>query len=52
VSPDPKEQQKIATFLKSVDSLIFEQESRIRMLQSYKKGMIVELFPSIEEVLK
>lgn len=52
VCPDPKEQQKIAIFLKSMDILIFEQENRIRMLQSHKKGLIVELFPSIEEVLK
>lgn len=52
VCPDSKEQQKIAAFLKSMDSLIFEQENKIRVLQSYKKGLIVKLFPSIEEVLK
>lgn len=52
VCPDIKEQHKIASVLKSVDSLIFEQENRIKMLQSYKKGLIVELFPSIEEVLR
>lgn len=52
VCPDSKEQLKIATFLKSMDNLIFEQENRIKTLQSHKKGLIVELFPSIEEVLK
>lgn len=52
ICPDPKEQEKIALFLKSVDALISNQEQKIEALKLHKKGLIQQLFPSFEEVLK
>lgn len=47
---DPKEQQKIAGCLSSIDNLIAEQAKRIEALKTHKKGLMQGLFPSIVEV--
>ena len=52
VCPDPKEQEKIALFLKSIDTLIDNQERQIEVFNLHKKGLLQKLFPSLEEVLK
>ena len=45
---NPVEQQKIATFLSSVDELIVAQHEKIEALREHKKGLIQGLFPKIE----
>lgn len=45
--PKPKEQQKIATCLSSVDELITKQQQKIVQLQLHKKGLMQGLFPTI-----
>lgn len=52
VCPDPNEKEKIAVFLKNLDNIISDQEQKIELLKSYKKGLIQQLFPSFEEVFK
>ena len=52
VCPNPKEQEKIALFLKSVDELIIKQEQTVEMLKRHKEGLLQHLFPSFEEVIK
>jgi type I restriction enzyme S subunit len=44
---DPKEQQKIAECLSSLDSLITAQEKKIGQLKLHKKGLMQGLFPKI-----
>lgn len=46
--PEPKEQQKIATVLSSVDELIVAQREKIEALKEHKKGLMQGLFPKIE----
>lgn len=50
--PDIREQQKIADCLISVDGLIKAQMRKIEFLRKHKKGLIQQLFPSVEEVIK
>ena len=50
VPKNPKEQQKIANCLSSVDSFILEQSNKIEQLKEHKKGLMQGLFPSLEEV--
>ena len=50
--PDKKEQQKIADCLCSVDELINIQVTKIEELRNHKKGLLQQLFPSFEEVIK
>ena len=38
VCPDPKEQERIALFLKGVDELIIKQEQRVKALNKHKEG--------------
>jgi len=45
--PDPKEQQKIASCLTSLDELINAQSEKIEQLQQHKKGLMQGLFPKI-----
>ena len=52
VCPNPKEQERIALFLKSVDELIIKQEQTVEMLKRHKEGLLQQLFPSFEEVIK
>ena len=42
---DPKEQQKIADCLSSLDALIRAQRERINALKQHKKGLMQQLFP-------
>lgn len=51
--PKPKEQQKIADCLSSVDSLISAQSQKVELLKEHKKGLMQQLFPQDgEEVPK
>jgi len=47
--PDLKEQQKIADCLTSIDELITAQTQKIEALKTHKKGLMQQLFPSINE---
>lgn len=48
--PDVKEQKKIADCLSSLDDLITIQAQEIENLKTHKKGLMQQLFPSIDEV--
>ncbi len=48
--PKPDEQQKIADCLSSIDELITAQSQKIESLKSHKKGLMQQLFPSMDEV--
>ena len=45
-----KEQQKIADCLSSIDEVIAAQSQAIDLLKLHKKGLMQQLFPSVEEV--
>lgn len=47
-NPNPKEQQKIASLLSSVDDLIQAETDTIAQLKAHKKGLLQGLFPKIE----
>jgi len=47
--PSIEEQQKIADCLTALDALITAQTQKIAALQTYKKGLMQQLFPSTEE---
>ncbi|HEY9168921.1 MAG TPA: restriction endonuclease subunit S [Lutibacter sp.] len=47
--PKPKEQQKIASCLSSLDALIKAQVDKIEQLQLHKKGLMQGLFPKIKD---
>lgn len=47
IPEDPKEQDKIADTLSSVDDLIIAQNQKLEALQLHKKGLLQGLFPSI-----
>ena len=46
LTPQPAEQQKIAAFLSSLDTLIAAQTDKLDALKSHKKGLMQQLFPS------
>jgi type I restriction enzyme S subunit len=46
---DPKEQQKIASCLSSLDALITAQAEKIEQLKLHKKGLMQGLFPRIND---
>jgi type I restriction enzyme S subunit len=46
---NPKEQQKIADCLSSLDDLISAQTQKIEQLQRHKKGLLQGLFPNMNE---
>lgn len=46
---NPKEQQKIASCLSSLDALITAQAEKIEQLKLHKKGLMQGLFPSIND---
>jgi len=43
--PKPKEQQKIANTLSSLDNLIEAQKKKVEALKKHKKGLMQQLFP-------
>lgn len=47
--PDLPEQQKIADCLSSIDNLIEAQSQKIDALKDHKKGLMQQIFPSIDE---
>ncbi len=47
--PLPKEQQKIASCLSSIDELITAQTQKVEALKNHKKGLMQQLFPSSAE---
>lgn len=47
---DPKEQEKIANILSSLEEIITSQTEKIEALKQHKKALMQGLFPSIEEV--
>jgi type I restriction enzyme, S subunit len=50
VVPKPDEQQRIASCLNSLDTLITAETQRFEALKTYKKGLMQQLFPSLAEV--
>jgi len=50
VVPEPAEQQRIAECLSSLDDLITAETHKIEALKTHKKGLMQQLFPSLEEV--
>ena len=48
--PSLPEQQKIAACLSSLDELIATQSHTLDTLKAHKKGLMLQLFPSPEEV--
>jgi type I restriction enzyme, S subunit len=48
--PIPKEQQKIADCLSSIDALISVQSQKIEALKTHKQGLMQALFPAAAEV--
>ena len=47
--PDVKEQQKIAEFLLSIDSIIAAITEKLNALKMHKKGLIRRLFPAVDQ---
>ena len=48
--PNYDEQKKIAQFLGNLDELITAQGEKVEALKSHKKGLMQQLFPSMDEV--
>lgn len=48
---NPKEQQKIADCLSSIDELINSQSQKIEELKAHKKGLMQQLFPNTNEFI-
>jgi type I restriction enzyme S subunit len=44
-APNPKEQQKIASCLSSLDEIIATHSQKLNLLKDHKKGMMQNLFP-------
>jgi type I restriction enzyme S subunit len=49
--PGPKEQEKIASCISAVDELILAQTQKIEFLKTHKKGLMQQLFPSVDRGL-
>ncbi len=47
--PEVREQQKIADCLSSIDNLITAQAQKIEALKVHKKGLMQQLFPTVED---
>jgi type I restriction enzyme S subunit len=50
LTPSPEEQQKIAECLSSLDELITTQTQQLEAYKAHKKGLMQQLFPSLDEV--
>lgn len=46
--PGEAEQERIASFLSSLDALITLETEKLEVLKTYKKGLMQQLFPSME----
>jgi type I restriction enzyme S subunit len=49
--PSVPEQQRIATCLSSLDALIIAETQKHEALKTHKKGLMQQLFPSLDEVV-
>ncbi len=49
IPPNPKEQQRIASCLSSLDDLITAQAQKLEVLKKHKKGLLQGLFPTVDE---
>ncbi len=49
--PNPKEQQRIADCLSSIDDLITAQAQKLEALKKHKKGLLQKLFPAQGETM-
>ncbi len=49
VVPKPAEQHRIAGYLSSLDALIAAEIRKLEALKTHKKGLMQQLFPSLEE---
>jgi type I restriction enzyme S subunit len=47
IPDDPKEQEKIADTLSSIDELIVAQGQKLEALQLHKKGLLQSMFPTV-----
>ena len=50
VPKEEREQQKIADCLTTVDGLIAAQTQKLTALKTHKKGLMQQLFPTLDEV--
>jgi type I restriction enzyme S subunit len=50
VVPGLDEQKRIAESLASLDALIAAQAQKLDALKAHKKGLMQQLFPSVDEV--
>ena len=50
IPSDPKEQEKIASCLSSIDELINAQNQKLETLKLHKKGLLQGLFPGVNEI--
>ncbi|HOU29925.1 MAG TPA: restriction endonuclease subunit S, partial [Bacteroidales bacterium] len=50
VPENPKEQQKIADCLSSLDDVIQAQQQKIELLEQHKKGLLQGLFPNLKQL--
>jgi type I restriction enzyme S subunit len=48
--PSLNEQQRIAACVLSLDGLVAAQSAKLEVLKTHKKGLMQQLFPSLEEV--
>ncbi len=48
--PKLSEQQRIASFLSSIETLITDENQILEALKTHKKGLIQQMFPSLENV--
>jgi type I restriction enzyme S subunit len=46
--PELEEQQKIADCLSSLDTLITAETEKLDALKTHKKGLMQQLFPTVE----
>jgi type I restriction enzyme S subunit len=52
VPSNPKEQQKIADCISSIDELITSSTKKVETLKEHKKGLMQKLFPNHKEIAK